>query len=158
MLKFRKATISDMDIYFNWANEEEVRKNSYQSNSISFENHVKWFENKLISPQTLLLIFEDEKNNAIGQVRIETENEASIVGISIDSAHRGKGYAIEMLKQASAYYFSLYPKNYIIAYIKKDNFASYKAFVSAGYELLDEVEEVGILSYKLIKKNVSFPE
>ena len=153
MLKFREATKQDVYLYFAWANDETVRKNSFQSTSITFENHERWFENKLNSPQTLLLVFEDEKNNPVGQVRFETQKEYALVGISIDINHRGKGYALEMLKQSSANYFERYPDNYLIAYIKKDNFASYKAFVSAGYELLNEVEEAGVLSYKLIKKS-----
>lgn len=154
MLKFRKANINDVDLYFSWANDQEVRNNSYRSETISFESHVKWFEKKLSSPQTLLLVFEDHFNQPVGQVRIENIKDYSIIGISIDKNHRGKGYAVEILKQSAAYYFSLYPKNYIIAYIKKDNFVSYKSFISAGYEFIDEVIESGVLSYKLIKINV----
>jgi RimJ/RimL family protein N-acetyltransferase len=158
MLKHRNALASDVDLYYAWTNDSEVRKNSYQSAAIPYENHVDWFHSKLKSPNTLLLIFENELKEAVGQVRLETDGNTAVIGISIDKNHRGKGYALEMLKAGCREYFSFNPNNCILAYIKKDNFASYKAFVAAGYKLLEEVEEAGVPSYKLKKENVSLSE
>lgn len=158
MLKLRKATVRDVDLYYNWTNDEEVRKNSFNSSSISYQEHVKWFEKKLTSTHTLMLVFEDIADRPIGQVRIETQNQEAIIGISIDKNQRGRGFAVEMLKQSGKCYFTLYPENYIIAYIKKDNFASYHSFIAAGYKLIDEIFESGALSYKLRKNNVNLCE
>ena len=158
MLNYRKATQADVDLYYHWANDADVRRNSYQSQSIPYEQHVAWFEKKIVAPNSLLLVFENENQIAVGQVRIETQENHAVVGISIDQHQRGKGYAVEMLIKASAAYFDSNPTKFIYAYIKKDNFASYKAFVAAGYEPLEEVIEAGVLSYKLIKKNVSIPK
>lgn len=158
MLSYRRATLSDVDMYYAWANDTEVRKNSYQSEAIPYTQHVSWFEKKINSPQSLLLVFEDTEKNAVGQVRIETQEKQAVIGISVNQQHRGKGYAVEMLQKASSAYFEIHPENFILAFIKKDNFASYKAFVAAGYKPLEEVEESGVLSYKLIKKNVPLPK
>ena len=158
MLSYRKATIDDVERYYQWANDDEVRKNSYQTQAISHANHVQWFTTKLASKSTQLLIFENENKNAVGQVRIETDKDKALIGISIDAHHRGKGYAVQLIKLASAQYFKSYPNNFIIAYIKKDNFTSYKAFVAAGYKLLEELTEAGVPSYKMILKNVSISE
>ena len=67
-----------------------------------------------------MLVFTNQKNLFIGQIRIEkkTNNEA-IIGISIDSNHRGNGYSKEMLKKSSNYFLSQNPNFVINAYIKE---------------------------------------
>ncbi len=158
MLKFRNACAGDVELYYQWTNDAEVRKNSYQSGSISYNQHVDWFTSKLNSPHALMLIFENKEGAPVGQIRIETSDKTGVIGISIDKNHRGQGYALEMLKLASREYFTIHPKNCILAYIKKDNFASYKAFVAAGFLLQGEEEQAGIPSYKLKIVNVSISE
>ncbi len=151
MLQYRKATLDDLMLYFDWANDEAVRKNSYQSNPISLENHTRWFTKKIHATETLMLLFENELNQKIGQVRFETEEKHAVIGISTDANQRGKGYAVKMLQMACTEYLTLHPSNRIYAYIKKDNLASYKAFIAAGFQLVEEVIEEGIASFKLIK-------
>ena len=41
MLSFRKATLADTKLYFDWANDSDVREQSYNSTAIDFENHKK---------------------------------------------------------------------------------------------------------------------
>ena len=43
----RKATIEDMDLLFQWANDPVVRKNSFSTAEISYEEHTKWYHNLL---------------------------------------------------------------------------------------------------------------
>ena len=149
MLKFRKALSKDCELYYEWTNDPEVRKYSYKSEDISFENHCRWFESKLKSNDTILLVFSNEEDENVGQVRIESKENEAIIGISIDSKFRGMGLAKEMLIESSAFYLKSYPQNKIFAFVKKDNFASYKSFLSAGYKLFEECEVETIPSYKL---------
>ena len=45
----RKATLKDMRLYYNWANEPKVRKNSLNNKYISWNFHKKWFKKKIQS-------------------------------------------------------------------------------------------------------------
>ena len=46
-LHFRFANMNDIELYYNWANDKLVRENSYNQNSISLDEHTKWFQSKL---------------------------------------------------------------------------------------------------------------
>jgi hypothetical protein len=39
MLSFKKASLDDMRLYFEWANDSIVREQSYNSGTIDLENH-----------------------------------------------------------------------------------------------------------------------
>lgn len=135
MLSFRKATIADIKLYFDWANDSVVREKSYNSNTIDYETHKKWFESKLKDPFCLMLVFENEQKQQIGQIRIQqdTEKEA-LIGISIAVEHRGNGYAKHMLKLATDYFLASNQKISINAFIKENNLTSKYAFEKAGFE------------------------
>ena len=152
-LSYRKATEKDLMLYFKWANDVSVRENSYRSEVISIENHTNWFLNKIVDGTCLMFVFEDHIGKPVGQVRIETKNEAhAIIGISNDANHRGKGYASQMLHKACESFFVNVPTTTISAYIKIENKASEKAFQKAGFLLESEVEYEGCPSYHYIKK------
>lgn len=152
-LKFRCATLSDADLYYNWANDPEVRKNSYQSEIISYSDHLHWFGKKLDDPNCLLLVFYDENTFIeIGQVRFSLLNEYEcIIGISIDKKYRGGGLACDVLKTATEHYHVLHPEVKLIAYIKKANLASKKSFMKAGFINFEETEYMNEASYKTTK-------
>lgn len=133
-LTFRNASIKDVNIFYNWTNEADVRKQSYSSDEIEFSDHKKWFEEKISDPFCNLLVFQNNKEESVGQVRIQKESSNEVViGISVDKNHRGKKYAVQMLKSASSYFLKLNPNFIINAYIKKENIKSKKAFENAGY-------------------------
>ena len=153
MLSFRKATIDDEILYFNWANDDSVREQSYNSSTIDFDTHCKWFEAEIEDISCLLLVFQNEENLDIGQVRIEKENiNEALIGISIGKEHRGKSYAKEMLQIASDYFLHLNNNFRINAYIKKENLISKYAFEKAGFEFVAELIFKNIKSLHYIKK------
>jgi RimJ/RimL family protein N-acetyltransferase len=83
-LKFRYAVLDDSDLYYAWANDLIVRKNSFNSTEINYEHHVNWFSNKLSSKDCLFYLFLNEENTPVGQVRIDKSNDEIVIGISID--------------------------------------------------------------------------
>ena len=152
-ISFRKANDSDMLLYFNWANDSSVRENSYQSDSISIENHQNWFFNKIKDSNFQMLVFENHLHQAIGQVRIQINTDKSaIIGISNDSQHRGKGYAAPMIEKATDLFLKENPQIIVSAYIKIANQASTKAFEKAGFVLDKAIKYEGIMSNHYIKK------
>lgn len=137
MLKFRNAKVDDMKLYFDWANDENVRKQSFNSKKIDLEAHKKWFESKLQDKNCLMLIFINNEGSEIGQVRIQKENNTdALIGISISVLQRGKGYSIEMLKISTDYFLQMNPEFTVNAFIKQNNLTSKHAFEKAGFKFL----------------------
>lgn len=151
-IHFRFAKETDVDKYFKWTNDPTVRNNSYNQSEVSYENHVKWFNSKLASKDCFLYLFLNEENTPIGQIRIEKNEKETIIGISIDYAQRGKGFASRMLQMASEDYLKKHTLEAITAYIKIENTSSYHSFVKAGFGGEELVTEQGFKSYKLYKK------
>lgn len=148
-LKMRFAKTSDVDLYYNWANDKLVRQSSYNSSEIDYEQHVTWFTNKLRSSDCFFYLFSDEENIPAGQVRIDRSNDEIVIGISIDERYRGQGLGVQMLNLACSDYLSKYPEREIIAYIKEDNTASFKQFTKAGFSQAEKVVINGSNSYRL---------
>ena len=153
MLTFRKATLADTKLYFDWANDSSVREQSYSTNTIDFESHKKWFESKVEDDSCMLLLFQNEEKLNVGQIRIQKENEMeALIGISIAAEHRGKGLAKEMLFLASDYFLEN-NKGYLInAYIKEQNRSSKQAFEKAGFEFDNIINYENCSSFHFTKK------
>lgn len=155
MLSFRKANENDTLLYFNWANDVTVRIQSFNSNTIDFQQHEIWFKSKIQDDTCLMLVFQNEENEPVGQIRIQKENKnKAIIGVSIASNYRGKGYSSEMLEKASNYFFDT-NKSYIInAFIKTDNLNSKYAFEKAGFQFEKELMFNGFKSFLYTRKGI----
>lgn len=151
IIQLRKATSEDVDLYYNWANDELVRQNSFNSSSIDYNSHVQWFNKQLQSLSAFLYVFVEAKEQGpVGQVRINKGQEV-IIGISIDQHFRGKSLGSKMLMMACEAYFKIHPEDKIYAYIKETNIASYKAFIQAGFVDAEKVNVNGSTSFRLYK-------
>ncbi len=76
---------------WHWANDPEVRQSSFNSDLITFEEHLQWFEIKLKDNQGYIFIAEDEKNIPIGQIRFDLRNGTATVNYSVQDDYRGFG-------------------------------------------------------------------
>ncbi|GAB3642739.1 GNAT family N-acetyltransferase [Spirosoma arcticum] len=143
MLTHRPAQPADAQLYFDWANDPDTRRQSFNSNPISPETHAAWFTRKLTDSTALLLIFENETGEAVGQVRFERTPVADmpdeiIIGVSVDARQRGKGLASQLIELGCAACRKQWGAVTIHAYIKPDNQASVRAFERAGFKLSGE--------------------
>lgn len=150
-LTTRKVNAADVRLIYDWNNNQVTRANSYNQNSILFEDHHKWFMNKIIDVQSFYLMIEFDKNPA-GFVRIDEKTEENVIGITVAPKFRGKKLATPMLNVATAIYFKYFPEKVITAYIKKTNEPSLKCFVRSGFKVINEGNYFGEWSYKLNMK------
>lgn len=152
----RKANLKDSELYFELANDEEVRNQSFNSNSIDWLNHQKWFDDKVKNENYSLFVFETDRNETVGQVRIEKSDKlnTSIIGISISKNFRGKKLASQLISKASGLFFTENPNYSISAYIKKDNLASIKSFEQAGFIFSQSLDYQGSESLLYLKMNL----
>lgn len=130
----RKATEEDLQLLFQWSNDEAVRKNSFHTEEIDFETHTIWFKNKLKSPSNDIYIY-CVKQEPIGQIRLEYRGEYAAIHYSIEKKYRGQGHGRKILVLAE----EITKKNhdeilYLSAEVKKDNIASRKKFKQLSYE------------------------
>lgn len=148
MLTLRKATLEDANLIYEWANDPESRRNSYNQELIAYDDHISWFSKKVKDPHTYFFIFNNKEGIAVGQIRIEMkEKNTAVISISIDKNSRGKGYAAEMIRTASDVYIKEHPNVKIEAYVFQNNVASAKSFLKAGYVLFDSKEIKSIASH-----------
>ena len=114
----RFAKLSDVDLYYKWVNNSEVRKNSFNQDVIKYENHINWFTAKINSENCFFYLFCNKDLTPIGQVRID-KNEETVIDVSIDENQRGKLYSPKILKMACEDFLKKSPKATIYSYIKK---------------------------------------
>ena len=153
-MTLRCTSIEDLTLYYQWLNEPEVREQSFNSRVIKFEDHEKWFVNKLNDPNCHMYVFDNEGNTSMGQVRIEklSINE-SIIGISVDVKFRGQGFAATMINEACDIFLTRHPSETIHAYIKESNMSSKFSFEKAGFIFVNRTVFKSVPSYHYIKKN-----
>jgi RimJ/RimL family protein N-acetyltransferase len=136
-LKLRKLNNSDKKTTFIWANDSLTRKNSFSSKEIKYSDHSIWFDKKLDDENAYYLI--GEINNVrMGLIRFDYDvsNNAYIIGITIDETFRGKKLSSPFLEKACEKF--LKTKDFkILAYIKKTNTSSIKAFERAGFKAIN---------------------
>ena len=128
----REATQKDCLLYWQWANEPEVRKQAFAQEMISWETHVAWFQERLKDTQTMLVLV-ISKVGPIGQVRFEMTNRQATISYSLGRSIRGYGLGKILLEKAIAYFkqkhsFDLY------AEVKVSNRRSVQIFESLGFK------------------------
>lgn len=136
MLYLRKATIGDMDLLFKWANDPVVRENSFNTNTISYDVHKRWFDSIMNDPSVLQYIMMDN-DIPIGQIRLKVHGDEAEIGYSVAKEYRKKGYGHEILRlMADRIRKDNLAIKRLVAKVKPDNTASNRLFISEGYEAI----------------------
>ena len=128
-LMMRPADQDDAELYFHWANDDDVRRNSMNSAAISRDTHCKWFREKLVEPHAHLFVLM-AAGLPVGQIRFDGTAEEASIDYSLDRLVRGRGWAqrlvaMGMERQGAARVFH--------AVVKEGNRASRKVFERLGF-------------------------
>jgi len=147
----RTAQWSDIDLLFNWANDNEVRKNSFKTARINYEDHKKWFEKCMLSKDVDIYIFNLEVN-PVGQIRLSYNNETAIISYSIAKKYRGQGFGRVLLNLIESELITARPDIKLLAgSVKLNNLHSQRVFEENGYEK-EECVDGNINFYTYTKK------
>lgn len=134
MVYLREANLQDMDLIYEWANDPVVRINSFNSEPIPYETHVKWYS-RIISDESILQFILMNDDTPVGQIRLNINSDEAEIGYSIASAYRGKGYGHKVLQLVAEKMKADYPDiRYLVAKVKPENIASKRLFEHEGYE------------------------
>jgi len=143
-IDLRKAEKKDADIYLHWANQPDVRLNAIHSDLIIPENHYKWFNNRIISPTTLMLIAE-WNGEAVGQIRFDYSYDSWDIAYSVDKRFRGKGLGELLIRKGMWQLLNQQKKELLItAVVKPNNQASNQVFKKLFFKQEENVIRSGI--------------
>jgi RimJ/RimL family protein N-acetyltransferase len=148
MVLLRKTVPADRELLFEWANDPDTRSMSINGKPITWENHIAWFDRKLLDENTKMFILSDEETN-IGQVRFEWKDCEWLIGYSIAKKFRGRGLGKQILLAGIAQI----EKGKITGYVKPANLASVKIFTDLGFaeEEISEQNGVTLIKFSLVK-------
>lgn len=130
----RNAKEEDMLLLFEWANDKDVRNNSFNTSPVSLDAHKDWFYNKLDSGYCDIFIYYMNEI-PVGQVRLEYKGNRAYIGYSIGKDYRGQGHGKNILKLAEQKILEERKNiDYFEAEVKSDNISSKKVFDNLGYK------------------------
>lgn len=140
-LYLRSANASDKKKIFEWANEAESRRNSFQQKPIAWEEHETWYDKVLVSEDTYLFVGMDFMK-PVGTVRIHKIGDGvGEISYSVDADCRNQGIGKklllllekELIKENQKHPDN--PVQKLVAKVKKENVASCHVFEHLGYHL-----------------------
>ena len=137
LLDVRPATAEDLDLTWEWSNDPDVRRQSFDSASVPRHRHEEWFGRRLADPESDFLIVESD-GVPVGQARFE--GTPTTLGYLVGPANRGRGLAAPLLVAACRQHFRRHPAGEVIALVKPDNRASVRALDLAGFEPMDPMD------------------
>ena len=134
IINLRKVEITDIDDMFEWRNHLDIRKNFFNQEMISRDEHEKWFMAKLNDPD-LTVYMAYHRKERIGSIRFESRDRVIKTSVMLNPDFLGKGLGPKVIKLGvERFIMEKNPDMQIIAEIKKGNVASIKAFERAGFE------------------------
>lgn len=137
-ISHRKATLKDSQLYWHWANDPEVRKNAFNSNPISWEEHQLWFASKLKDSNSVLLISVSQYG-PVGQIRLDGEWPQKTISYSVARQYRGKGIGKKLVLEVISRRPSF--AKCFLAEVKKENMASAHIFERLGFQRTELIEK-----------------
>ncbi len=144
----RNIVKKDCKLLFDWANDPDVRNNALNTTNIMWNNHLNWFLDKLVNPDTYIYILE-RKGIAIGQIRFDREDDYWKLDYSIDKKYRRMGIGSKIIKLGLEKI-----EGEVKAWVKLDNIASRKVFQKLGFR--ESKGGKSIIEYSsLINRNLS---
>jgi RimJ/RimL family protein N-acetyltransferase len=134
-IHLRPATPEDCDLVFEWRNNPEIIALGSSQKSVSSLEHSDWFGLILRSTNCRLYIILLD-NYPIGQVRFENnKNDHAEISIFLITGFTGRGLGVVSINQSCRLAFTSFQEaSYIVAFVRKNNVGSLRAFEKAGFQ------------------------
>jgi UDP-2,4-diacetamido-2,4,6-trideoxy-beta-L-altropyranose hydrolase len=144
----RNANESDLLKTFQWAGNAELRKFSFNTRLVKFEEHRNWFINKLNNNNCFyyLGILNDE---IFGSIRFDIEDNKAKISYLVDPLHQNNGLGTILLKKGLNLFTAQSGGKiaHIYGEVFSENLASIKAFQKLGY-IVEVDSSVNIVKFK----------
>lgn len=133
MVKLKLATQKNCYFWWKIRNEKSVREASFDTKSIPYSTHKKWFEEKLNNKNSKLFIILSG-NQKTGQLRLEKDGSKVKISLALIPASRGKGVGTKAIQLGAKYALEKMKAIKVAAFTKPENLASIKSFEKAGFK------------------------
>ncbi|MBC5992147.1 UDP-2,4-diacetamido-2,4,6-trideoxy-beta-L-altropyranose hydrolase [Pontibacter cellulosilyticus] len=132
-ITIRCVSENDLMLLFNWANDPEVRRYSFNTNPILLESHTRWLKTKLEDKQAKLYVAE-ANGVPLAHVRFEVNDSRATISYLLGSDFRGKGMSHVVLQKCIVKLLQQNPKLVLIdGLVQPENVASIKAIMKVGF-------------------------
>lgn len=138
IVSLRVAEPNDADLIYRWENDMDIWRDSETRVPYSMRQIEQFLlnNNDLVSENQLRLMIENSNGDAVGCIDLydyDEFNSRAGIGILVDKAHRGKGYARQAIELLLEYCFKILMLNQIYVLILSTNAESAKLFESIGF-------------------------
>jgi len=149
--KIQKARLVDSKFIYLTRNDKLSRKYSGNSNIIKYDEHLKWFKQKVVSKSNKFYVIskKNKKSDKISYVRFDKSYFFYKVSIGIKSNYRNKGHSSNILNLAEK---QIKDNALLIAEVKPKNKPSYKLFKKNNY-LLIQKHKNKLIFIKILEAN-----
>lgn len=132
-LSLRLVRESDCRLLFEWADDPVARAASFHSAAISWEDHARWFAERLQDAQSVIYIGENAAGERVGVVRFQINGESAVLSVNVAPEFRGQGWGKELIALATRSLVRARSARRIDALVKPDNQASVRLFEASGF-------------------------
>jgi UDP-2,4-diacetamido-2,4,6-trideoxy-beta-L-altropyranose hydrolase len=134
-IELRKATGDDAFQLWRLANDPDVRCNSFSPEPIPYDQHVRWFDAKLKSNDTIIYVMEVSKV-ILAQIRYDNKGTTAEISYAVAPAFRGRGLGCRILKTTWEDACRELGVENTLGIVKKSNKSSVFSFIKAGFIIL----------------------
>jgi len=142
-LHLRPCRDADRELLFSWANDPAVRKASFHSGPIPWEDHERWFAQKMRDPDSIIYFGENENTEPTGLVRFQVKDNCAILSIAVAPEFRGFGWGRDLVTFSVQSLARSRSIKLVQAFVKPENQASIRLFESSGFHPAGTAEVAG---------------
>jgi RimJ/RimL family protein N-acetyltransferase len=149
----RRAEKADSHQLWEWANDPSVRAVSFSTQSISWQEHERWYAAQLEDPNSVLYLA-TAAGSPFGVARYVLKGDRAEMSVSIDARMRGRGLGSTLIEEACSMLLGGTNVVGIDALVREDNQASRRAFLKARFVERGRVQVRGIAAVHLVRAGV----
>lgn len=131
-IALRPADPADCEAVFGWANDPEVRRQSFNPDPIRWSDHQRWFSQQITDPGRTLLIASVD-GHPLGQIRFEITAQAAVLSYALVHDARGGGWSAPLLIAGVRHLRHTHPTVAVTGLVKADNTSSLASFDRAAF-------------------------
>jgi UDP-2,4-diacetamido-2,4,6-trideoxy-beta-L-altropyranose hydrolase len=156
-IQLRPARQLDRRLVWEGANDGETRRASFSPEPIPWEDHVRWFDERLARRPADLFIVENRDGEPVGQVRLEVHGRRGRMPINVAPQYRRHGYGSLIIDVGSSRLLERAELDGIDVNVRPDNQASLRAFEAADFRRTEEIVKDGQLVIRLQRNRDQLP-
>jgi RimJ/RimL family protein N-acetyltransferase len=124
-----------------------VRANSLHDGDILWGQHLDWLQKKLKSGNSLIYLFFNDADEAVGQVRLDLADNLALITFSVPQEFRRQGVGAMMIEEI----IKMHPRLSFHAQVKASNNGSRRIFESLEFVRVESIVSNDVLIYTLTR-------